>query len=372
MAGPLALLGAGVTGSALTALGGWMWNNWKDYNKSKAERAEELKAKKGGALKFLGKDSSAITKYEKPVTDIVPASSALGNVTGSLLPSHTVVPEIDTRAILASTFAGIVLEIQRINNNIVAIRDAMIASSIIEAKHRQQVIADLEQAIADRDKASSQDRAETRRDESEEDEETPKPGKIGSVAKAMKEIGIISGIAIFAEFIAALKSGNAGKFFLGGDNPPDMEGGGIVTGPDSGYQVTLHGTEMITPLDNKATDNILGNEVTQAGSVFANNTNNSSSFSLNNSSNIFGSNSLGSASYFTSGSNTTSLISSNSSFNTLIGDDEGSLTVIDMRTAKNLAGNNKKGAGVKSANDILTRSPERRMSPYEPFVTNHA
>ena len=43
-----------------------------------------------------------------------------------------------------------------------------------------------------------------------------------------------------------------------------------------------------------------------------------------------------------------------------------------MRTAKNLAGNNKKGAGVKSANDILTRSPERRMSPYEPFVTNHA
>ena len=54
MAGPLALLGAGVTGSALTALGGWMWNNWKDYNKSKAERAEELKAKKGGALKFLG------------------------------------------------------------------------------------------------------------------------------------------------------------------------------------------------------------------------------------------------------------------------------------------------------------------------------
>ena len=371
MAGPLALLGAGSAGAALTALGGWMWNNWKDYNKSKAERAEALKAKKGGALKFLGKDSSAITKYEKPVTDIVAGSSVLGNVTGSLLPSHTVVPEIDTSAILASTFAGIVLEIQRINNNIVAIRDAMIASSIIEAKHRQQVIADLEQAIADRDKVSSQDRAETRREDQEEDEETPKPGTIGSVAKAMKEIGIISGVAIFAEFIAALKSGTAGKFFFGDKKTTDMEGGGIVSGPDSGYQVTLHGTEMIIPLDNKATDNILGNEVTQSGSVFAN-SNNSSSFSLNNSSNIFGSNSLGSASYFTSGSNTTSLISSNSSFNTLIGDDQGSLTVIDMRTAKNLVGDNKKGAGVKSANEILTRSPERRMSPYEPFVTHHA
>ncbi len=371
MAGPFALLGAGTAGAALTALGGWMWNNWKDYNKSKAERAEALKAKKGGALKFLGKDSSAITKYEKPVTDIVAGSSVLGNVTGSLLPSHTVVPEIDTSAILASTFAGIVLEIQRINNNIVAIRDAMIASSIIEAKHRQQVIADLEQAIADRDKASSQDRAETRREDQEEDEETPKPGEIGSVAKAMKEIGIVSGVAIFAEFIAALKSGNAGKWFFGDNNAPDMEGGGIVSGPDSGYQVTLHGTEMITPIDNKATDNILGNEVTQSGSVFAN-SNNSSSFSLNNSSNIFGSNSLGSASYFTSGSNTTSLISSNSSFNTLIGDDQGSLTVIDMRAAKNLVVDNKKGAGVKSANEIITRSPERRMSPYEPFVTHHA
>ena len=384
MAGPLALLGAGVTASTLTALGSWVWNNWKDHNKSKAEREEELKAKKGGALKFLGKDSSAITKYEKPVTDIVPASSALGNVTGSLLPSHTVVPEIDTSAILASTFAGIVLEIQRINNNIVAIRDAMIASSIIEAKHRQQVIADLEQAIADRDKASSQDRAETRRDESEEDEETPKPGKIGSVAKAMKEIGIISGVAIFAEFIAALKSGTAGKFFFGDKKTTDMEGGGIVSGPDGGYQVTAHGTEMFIPLNNKATDNILGNEVTPSGSMFAENisnnsltssinnntSNNSSSFALNNNSSIFGSNSLGSSSYFTSGSNTTSLISSNSSFNTLIGDDEGSLTVIDMRTAKKIAGGNKESS-VNSTNDIPTLSPERRMSPYEPFVTHH-
>jgi len=369
MAGPLAIAAGGTALTGLGAVGMWMWNNLKNHNKSQQESEEERLARKKNALVFLGKNSSSIVQYEKPANSIVPAGAPLDSIAGGLLPPSTIVPEIDTSAIVSATFAGIIQEIQKINSNIVAIRDAMIASSIIESNHRQQIIADLEQAIANRDKTSSQERAEDRRDDVEENESTPKPGKVGSVVEAMKQIGIISGIAIFAEFIAALKSGK-GMEFLKGNKGVDMEGGGIISGPDSGYQVTLHGTEMITPLDNKATDNILGNEVTQSGSVFAN-SNNSSSFSLNNSSNIFGSNSLGSASYFSSGSNTTSLISSNSSFDTLIGDDEGSLTVIDMRTAKQLA--NKSGSSSpKSGNEIITLSPERRMSPYEPFVTHHA
>ena len=370
MPGPLAIAGGGAALTGLGAVGMWMWNNLKDHNRAQQESEEERQARKKNALVFLGKNSSSIVQYEKPANSIVPAGAPLDSIAGGLLPPSTIVPEIDTSAIVSATFAGIIQEIQKINSNIVAIRDAMIASSIIESNHRQQIIADLEQAIANRDKTSSQERAEDRREDVEENESTPKPGKVGSVVEAMKQIGIISGIAIFAEFIAALKSGKAMEF-LKGKEGVDMEGGGIISGPDSGYQVTLHGTEMITPLDNKATDNILGNEVTQSGSVFANSNNSSSSFSLNNSSNIFGSNSLGSASYFSSGSNTTSLISSNSSFNTLIGDDEGSLTVIDMRTAKQLA--NKDGSSSpKSGNEIITLSPERRMSPYEPFVTHHA
>ena len=41
------------------------------------------------------------------------------------------------------------------------------------------------------------------------------------------------------------------------------------------------------------------------------------------------------------------------------------------RTAKQLA-NNDGSSSPKSGNEIITLSPERRMSPYEPFVTHHA
>ena len=38
-----------------------------------------------------------------------------------------------------------------------------------------------------------------------------------------------------------------------GDDKPQLEQGGIVSGPDSGYEVTLHGDEMVVPLDNNYT-----------------------------------------------------------------------------------------------------------------------
>lgn len=38
-----------------------------------------------------------------------------------------------------------------------------------------------------------------------------------------------------------------------GDDNPQLEQGGIVSGPDSGYEVTLHGDEMVVPLDNNYT-----------------------------------------------------------------------------------------------------------------------
>ena len=244
MAGPLAIAGGGAALTGLGAVGMWMWNNLKDHNRAQQESEEERQARKKNALVFLGKNSSSIVQYEKPSNSIVPAGAPLDSIAGGLLPPSTIVPEIDTSAIVSATFAGIIQEIQKINSNIVAIRDAMLASSIIESNHRQQIIADLEQAIANRDKNSSLERAEDRREDVEENESTPEPGKVGSVAEAMKQIGIISGIAIFAEFIAALKSGTAGKFLFGDGKTPDMEGGGIVSGPDSGYQVTAHGTEM--------------------------------------------------------------------------------------------------------------------------------
>ena len=42
-----------------------------------------------------------------------------------------------------------------------------------------------------------------------------------------------------------------------------------------------------------------------------------------------------------------------------------------MRTAKKLVNSDRGKATVQAGNEILTFSPERRMSPYEPFVTHH-
>jgi len=38
-----------------------------------------------------------------------------------------------------------------------------------------------------------------------------------------------------------------------GKNLLGFESGGIVSGPDSGYPVILHGTERVTPIDNNST-----------------------------------------------------------------------------------------------------------------------
>ncbi len=66
-------------------------------------------------------------------------------------------------------------------------------------------------------------------------------------------------------------SGNAAEFFAGEgggiyDRSPQMRTGGTITGPESGYPVTLHGAETVVPLDpkgikvdNKKMENLLGN-----------------------------------------------------------------------------------------------------------------
>ena len=92
-------------------------------------------------------------------------------------------------------------------------------------------------------------------------------------------------------------------------------------------------------------------------------------FKVNNKSNIFSSSPTSSISSFNS--KISSIINSNSSTTIPVGDDQGSFTVIDMRTAKKLVNPNDGKASVTGGTDVITRSPERRLSPYEPFVTHH-
>ena len=299
----------------------------------------------------------------------------MDNIAGGLLPGSTVVPDIDSSAVIAETFADIIKEIEKINRNIEAIHGAMLASAIIESDYRQQVIADLEQAIADRDKERSRTRAGRRRDKVDDRQPKPKKKRFGNVGESFKKMGLISGALVIAEAIAAYQEGGTSGVmkFLFGDKKKktdDAEAGGIFTGPNSGYPVMLHGTELVIPLNNNVTDGISGNEVTSRGNTVSNIfKNGSSSFALNNKSNIFSSSPTSSSSSFNS--RISSIINSNSSTTIPVGDDQGSFTVIDMRTAKKIVNSDSGKATVQAGNEILTFSPERRMSPYEPFVTHH-
>lgn len=46
---------------------------------------------------------------------------------------------------------------------------------------------------------------------------------------------------------------DAQERYMRGEDNPQLEQGGIVSGPDSGYEVTLHGDEMVIPIDNNFT-----------------------------------------------------------------------------------------------------------------------
>ena len=360
----------------LTLGGKAVWDNFfGQKNKQNAKQTQkEKELRKESALEFMGAGRDDASDVETPLSPV----EVMDNITGGLLPGSTVVPDIDSSAVIAETFADIVNEIEKINRNIEAIHGAMLASSIIESEYRQQVIADLEQSIADRDKERSRRRAGRRRDKVDDRKSKPKPKKnrFGNVKNAFKQMGIASGALVIAEAIAAYQEGGASGVmeFLFGDNKNKNEGGeagGVFTGPDSGYPVMLHGTELVIPLNNKVTDGISGNEVTSRGNTVSNIfKNGGSSFALNNKSNIFSSSPTSSISSFNS--KISSIINSNSSTTIPVGDDQGSFTVIDMRTAKKLVSPNEGNASVQSANEILTLSPERRMSPYEPFVTHHA
>ena len=82
---------------------------------------------------------------------------------GTILPLDTVVPNIDSTPLRDSSLSSIVNQINKINSNIDAIRDAMLQSSVIEAGYRQKLIEDLEQKLADRGGERSGRRNERRR-----------------------------------------------------------------------------------------------------------------------------------------------------------------------------------------------------------------
>ena len=107
-----------------------------------------------GALRFLGDRSGRLDD----APDIEATNqSVLDNIAKnqSLALGTTVAPDLDTKESVVDSFTGLVGIIQQINNNIGAIGQAMLDSSVIEGKYRQELIDDLEEEIAEKGKTRS-------------------------------------------------------------------------------------------------------------------------------------------------------------------------------------------------------------------------
>ena len=179
-----------------------IWDNFfGGKNKQNAKQIQDEKElRKQSALEFMGAGRDDASDVKTPLSPV----EVMDNITGGLLPGSTVVPDIDSSAVIAETFADIIKEIEKINRNIEAIHGAMLASAIIESDYRQQVIADLEQAIADRDKERSRTRAGRRRDKVDDRQPKPKKKRFGNVKKAFKQMGLASGALVIADDIAGV------------------------------------------------------------------------------------------------------------------------------------------------------------------------
>ena len=111
--------------------------------------------------RFFGPDSASSPSDD--ASDVFTPDPLVGLGGGAVLPLDTVVPNIDSRPLQDSSLSSIVNQINKINSNIDAIRDAMLQSSVIEAGYRQKLIEDLEQKLADRGGERSGRRNERRR-----------------------------------------------------------------------------------------------------------------------------------------------------------------------------------------------------------------
>ena len=111
--------------------------------------------------RFFGPDSASSPSDDAPI--VFTPDPLMGLSGGAVLPLDTVVPNIDSTPLRDSSLSSIVNQINKINSNIDAIRDAMLQSSVIEAGYRQKLIEDLEQKLADRGGERSGRRNERRR-----------------------------------------------------------------------------------------------------------------------------------------------------------------------------------------------------------------
>ena len=331
--------------------------------------------RKQAALTFLGDRSQKLD--DAPDTDMENEQVLRGvaNNRGLITPS-TVVPAIENPRILEPGFEGVRLEIEKINRNISALKQAMTVSAALEAKYRQSLIEDLEKSLAKKGK----DRSETRSERSifnlltRPKEEVVK--QVGSLANSLTNALMLSlGLEVGGRIADAFdkpplteeeKEERLTKKLLGDEEKSKPEG--IMRGVTGFLDLLLNdafdfdnrgveGGESLLNLRKNIKNEENNQENIQGGE---NNTNvNVSGDSNNLSSNL----SIGGNNFSTTVAANTSMI------RRPVEAGSGQTQIIDLRTAQNLAGQETPGsAGAAFDNSISYVDPERRTSPYEAYV----
>lgn len=336
------------------------------------------KGTKDGALAFLGGKK---TGDPEPDIQYSPVE-VLDNISQSLLPNETIIPEIDTTPVMATGMDGIIAELAKINFNLAAIRDAMVQSALIESQYRQELINDLEDALARRGKERSLERTNKKKKNILRSKIEPVTRKIGTTAAAIAEA---TALGTVMEIIALLSNTDSS-----GEPQWQQNVGAIAdstVGWWAGYKIGLvTGSPFlaIPPPYGPAMQQIVGmiggvaglmganklgifetfvpqiipNKKTDDNQTVSKENNNLKGVSDTTNSNVMGNQSnVGTTVPFDiSGIRTTFPV----------GSSDNSTTIIDLRTAKNLVGGDTQtGVGVNDATKIVAEPPRVVHSGYE-------
>ena len=353
--------------------------------------------KQQSALTFLGDRSRKLDDATDIDMENEQVLQGIPNFQGLITPT-TVVPAIENPRILNPGFEGVRLEIEKINRNIDALKQAMIISSALEAKYRQSLIDDMEKALAEKGK----DRSKTRTQRSIFNLITrPKEQvvqQVGSLANSLTNALMLSlGLEVGGNILDLFnkdKENNEGneeenkeKNLPPGKNKDDINVGDYVEIKNEAGDITykvwngssfdetdkkpLTGKKIdveasaFTPITQEDINNelLLNNEINRGD--------NNNELLLNNEINR--------------GDNNQSLNLSmgGSKFNLNLNSDtlknrkpvdsmnDGQTQIIDLRTAQNLS-NQEQPSSASTAldNAIEDLDPNRRFSPYEAYVRN--
>ena len=110
------------------------------FGKEPANKIVKSNLKKDNKFieRFFGRESASSPSDDAP--DVFSPDPLMDVGGGTILPLDPIIPSIDSTPLRDNSLSSIVEQINKINSNIDAIRDAMLQTSLIQSAYRQKLI----------------------------------------------------------------------------------------------------------------------------------------------------------------------------------------------------------------------------------------